>query len=281
MGGQLKTEIRNGEDCVDVEATENENKRLKISSDLINEAGVDDSPLLALEDRIRSINPHAPIIRTNFSRVDPKQLLNISAFSLAKVLDKEPDFLQTDGTDHVHDDTVSSVSWNFPGLELNVNLLQAWISSLMQELGTELFRYKGVLAVKGCREKFIFQGVHMLFSGGFASEVLGRSDMSSGMWKDGEERECRFVFIGKELKQKHAEKLRRDFLRCAAEETEVQGGRQSSGASWRLGQCCGHQNVGRGKLLQVGTPRQEENQCVGSHRFAIVRQGGVEEVVGK
>merc|ERR1712135_258288 len=219
MGGQLKTEIRNGEDCVDVEATENENKRLKISSDLINEAGVDDSPLLALEDRIRSINPHAPIIRTNFSRVDPKQLLNISAFSLAKVLVKEPDFLQSDGTDHVHDETVSSVSWNFPGLELNINLLQTWISSLMQELGTELFRYKGVLAVKGCREKFIFQGVHMLFSGGFASEVMGGSDMSSGVWKDGEERECRFVFIGKELKQKHAEKLEREFLECAAEET--------------------------------------------------------------
>ena len=218
LTGQLKTEIRNGEDCVDVEATETENKTLKISNDLVNEAGVDDSPLRALEDRIRSINPQAPIIRTNFSRVDPKQLLNISAFSLENVLVKEPDFLQSDGTDHVHDETVSSVSWNFPGLELNVNLLQAWISSLMEELGTELFRYKGVLAVKGCREKFIFQGVHMLFSGGFASDVMGGSDMSSGVWKDGEERECRFVFIGKELKQKHAEKLRRDFLGCAAEE---------------------------------------------------------------
>merc|ERR1712136_346734 len=68
---------------------------------------------------------------------------------------------------------------------------------------------------------------------------------------------------------------------CCRRASKVQGGRQSSGASWRLGQCCGHQNVGRGTLLQVGTPRQEENQCVGSHRFAIVRQGGVEEVVGK
>merc|ERR1712136_399262 len=117
LTGQLKTEIRNGEDCVDVEATENENKRLKISTDLVNEAGGDDSPLRALEDRIR----------TNFSRVDPKQLLNISAFSLEKVLEKEPDFLQSDGTDHVHDESVSSVSWNFPGLELNVHKLQTWI----------------------------------------------------------------------------------------------------------------------------------------------------------
>merc|ERR1711991_21913 len=105
-------------------------------------------------------------------------------------------------------------------------------------------------------------GVHMLFSGGFASEVMGGSDMSSGVWKDGEERECRFVFIGKELKQKHAEKLRRDFLGCAAEEP------------LRF-------KVGDKVQAQVGAPRQEENQWVGSHRFAIVRQGGVEEVVGK
>ena len=116
---------------------------------------MDDSPLLALEDRIRSINPHAPIIWTNFCKVDSKASLNMSDFSLEKVLGKEPDFLQSDGTDHVHDDTVSSVSWSFPGPELNVNELQAWIGSLMQEYGTKLSRYKGVLAVKGCREKFV------------------------------------------------------------------------------------------------------------------------------
>jgi len=69
----------------------------------------------------------------------------------------------------------------------------------------------------------------MLFTGGLASEVMKGSDMFTsdgkyvpdhpGIWKDGEERECRFVFIGKELKQKHAEKLEREFLECAAEET--------------------------------------------------------------
>ena len=47
------------------------------------------------------------------------------------------------------------------------------------------------LAVKGMNEKFVFQGVHMLFSGDFSDEI--------GLWKDGETRECRFVFIGKNL----------------------------------------------------------------------------------
>ena len=31
----------------------------------------------------------------------------------------------------------------------------------MQGCGTKLFRYKGVLAVKDCREKFVLQVVHM------------------------------------------------------------------------------------------------------------------------
>jgi len=108
-------------------------------------------------------------------------------------------------------------------MELNVNKLQEWISSLMQDLGTELFRYKGVLAVKGCNEKFIFQGVHMLFSGGFAGEVMGskrrkQDSGSEGCWGPDETRECRFVFIGKNIKQKHSERLREEFLQCAAEE---------------------------------------------------------------
>lgn len=191
--------------------------------------------LAKLESRIRAINPSAPIIRSEFSRVAPKELLNMSAFDLKRVLEMDPEFLESDGTDHVHDESVSSVAWSLPGLELNVNHLQIWISELLQELGTELFRYKGVLAVKGCEEKFIFQGVHMLFSGGFASEVMGpeateidpeaepdadgKKPTPPGLWANDAERECRFIFIGKHLKDKHADRLKKGFLACAAKET--------------------------------------------------------------
>ena len=87
----------------------------------------------------------------------------------------------------------------------------------MQEYGTKLVRYKGVLAAKGCREKFIFQGVHMSFSGCFASDAMSGADAARGTWEDGEGRECRFVSIGKEMTQ-NAENLKRDFLLCVAEE---------------------------------------------------------------
>ena len=73
--------------------------------------------------------------------------------------------------------------------ELNVHKLQEWIGELIQTKASDLFRYKGVLAVKGMERKFVFQGVHMLFTGGF----------SDNRWKPDEARESRFVFIGRNL----------------------------------------------------------------------------------
>ena len=57
---------------------------------------------------------------------------------------------------HKHDQAVSSISFQFEG-ELNIGRLQRWIGKLMQAKGEDLFRYKGVLAVKGMEEKFVFQ----------------------------------------------------------------------------------------------------------------------------
>ena len=77
----------------------------------------------------------------------------------------------------------------------------------MREKGQDLFRYKGVLAVKGMDQKFVFQGVHMLFGGDFSKEI--------GLWKKGEDRECRFVFIGRNLDH---EGLQKGLMECLAEE---------------------------------------------------------------
>eukprot|EP00933_Yihiella_yeosuensis_P037522 TRINITY_DN3148_c0_g1_i2.p1 TRINITY_DN3148_c0_g1~~TRINITY_DN3148_c0_g1_i2.p1 ORF type:complete len:468 (+),score=126.39 TRINITY_DN3148_c0_g1_i2:91-1494(+) len=186
-------------------------KSRRISADV-------ESKIKELEGRIRAINSTAPIIVTQYSRVDPKQLLNIGGFDLNRVLEMDPEFLKPESADHQHDESVSSVAASFPGMELNINSLQGWIQMLMSELGTELFRYKGVLAVKGCDEKFVFQGVHMLFAGGFSSDI-GLAEgkrKAAAIWKSDEERECRFVFIGKNMKQKHGEKILTTFKKCAA-----------------------------------------------------------------
>ena len=172
---------------------------------------VDDEGLAEVEARIKSINAFAPITRTQNSIIDPNELINIGAFDLERTLEMDPEFLDTEA-EHEHDDRVTSTSYRFAG-ELNVNKLQSWIGKLMREQGEDLFRYKGVLAVKGMDAKFVFQGVHMLFGGEFSEEI--------GLWKKGEERECRFVFIGRDL---DPEALQQGLMACQAEKLRFKRG---------------------------------------------------------
>ena len=166
---------------------------------------VSEKELGEVENRIKSINRFAPIYHTENSIIDPKELINIGSFDLERTLDMDPEFLDMDA-EHEHDERVTSTSSKFEGA-LNVNKLERWIGDLMQNKGEDLFRYKGVLAVEGMDQKFVFQGVHMLFGGGFSSELA--------TWKDGEARECRFVFIGRDLDH---EALQSGLMECRAEE---------------------------------------------------------------
>ena len=148
----------------------------------------EEEELAKIEARIRTINPEAPIMRCTNSRVDWKSVIGVGGFDLDRVLNFEPEFLTDLDAEHQHDATVSSVSVKFEG-ELMVRALHQWIGDLITFKGADLFRYKGVLAVKGSETKFVFQGVGMLFTG-------GDSDFK---WGADEPRECRFVFIGRNL----------------------------------------------------------------------------------
>ena len=151
----------------------------------------DEKDLALIEARIRTINPEVKIIRTEQSKVDWRAVIGVGGFDLDRVLAFEPEFLTDLDAEHQHDDSISSVSVKFEG-ELMVKGLSNWVSELIQTKGADLFRYKGVMAVKGAETKFIFQGVGMLFTGGF-------SDFE---WGPDEPRECRFVFIGRNLNKK-------------------------------------------------------------------------------
>lgn len=166
---------------------------------------VSEDEIQEVEKKIKSINAFAPIYHTEKSVIDPSNLINIGAFDLNKTLEMDPEFLDTDA-EHEHDQRVTSTSSIFAGA-LNVNKLERWIGEILRDYGEDLFRYKGVLAVKGMDQKFVFQGVHMLFSGTFSEEVAP--------WRKGEKRECRFVFIGKNLDEKA---LEQGLIDCKAED---------------------------------------------------------------
>jgi len=136
----------------------------------------------ALEVQIQAIYKAAPIIRTSFSKVDLNAILGLKAFSLQKAMEVDPEFLVDQ--EHQHDATVTSVGIITKG---EVQLENAGVDSQAADReGCGHLRMKGVVAVQGIEEKFVFQAVHMLF----------QSDMFE-KWKLDEERVSKMVFIGR------------------------------------------------------------------------------------
>eukprot|EP00929_Paragymnodinium_shiwhaense_P004445 TRINITY_DN1053_c0_g3_i1.p1 TRINITY_DN1053_c0_g3~~TRINITY_DN1053_c0_g3_i1.p1 ORF type:complete len:460 (-),score=181.11 TRINITY_DN1053_c0_g3_i1:77-1456(-) len=160
---------------------------------------VEESYLTEVERRIRMINEGVQIKRCQQSKVDMDFLLGIKAFDLDKILEMDDGFLDDDA-EHQHDDRVSSVGFNVVG-EVNQDKLNSWLGWLLKERGTNLFRTKGILAVQGMSDKFVFQAVHMAFSGA-----------PQRPWADGEERRCRLTFIGKDLNKEELETGFKDCL---------------------------------------------------------------------
>jgi len=176
------------------EGVENEAVEQVVFADkiLLNKTDLveDENELLDIEKDLKKLNPNVVIHRTKYSDVSPKELLNIGAFDMKRVLEFEPEFLDDVDQEHEHDTSIVSASAKLDG-EVNQVMLMSWIKRLVIEDGANLYRYKGVVAVKGKEEKFVFQGVGMLFSGDFQGE-----------WKSDEPRQSRFVFIGKNLDKK-------------------------------------------------------------------------------
>jgi len=88
---------------------------------------------------------------------------------------------------HTHNDAVTSVGISEKG-DLDGKKLNDWISELLRTKGGDIYRMKGVLAVKGSNKRLVFQGVHMLFDAKFDRE-----------WAKDEPRTNTLVFIGKSL----------------------------------------------------------------------------------
>lgn len=91
---------------------------------------------------------------------------------------------------HTHDNTVSSVSIELPGL-FDMARINAWLDVFLQVKGVDIFRMKGIVGVKGESVRFVFQGVHMIFSG-----------QPGKPWGD-ETPVNRMVFIGRDLDENY------------------------------------------------------------------------------
>ena len=65
---------------------------------------------------------------------------------------------------HEHDDEVGSFAIERKG-DVDPNRLNSWLGKLLSERGVDIFRMKGFLSIAGVSDRYVFQGVHMLFDG--------------------------------------------------------------------------------------------------------------------
>jgi len=154
---------------------------------------VSDEELTSIKSKLKSINVHAPIIESQYSKVPIDKVININAFDLDKTLEMDDGFLDVDA-EHQHDSSITSFGIHIEG-EFLMEKLNDWLSTLMMEKGQDIYRSKGIFAVIDDDDKYVFQGVHMMLNIGSTSDL----GMSHEPWEEDEKRINKFCFIGKNL----------------------------------------------------------------------------------
>jgi G3E family GTPase len=175
--------------------------------------------LRELEGRIRGINPYAKVHRTERCQIPLPEVLGRNAFDLNRIIEIEPEFLAGNGHDHhhehvhdhhhqhdhglkhYHDEDMQSVALK-TDRPVDPDKFFPWVQDLVAKEGPSILRCKGILAFNGDPDRFVFQGVHMILDGDHQRP-----------WQEGEKRESRLVFIGRNLPE---EKIRQGFEACAA-----------------------------------------------------------------
>ncbi len=153
---------------------------LLTKTDLVEPAEVD-----ALRKRLIQINPRAKISQAHHGRATVEDILDIRGFNLTAILEIEPEFLED--VSHEHDEDVTSFVFR-ESRPLDLVKSEDFLSAIVQVYGTKMMRYKGVLSVAGEDRRIVFQGVHML---------MGAD--AGALWKSGDIRESKMVFIGRDL----------------------------------------------------------------------------------
>ena len=122
-----------------------------------------------------------------FSEHHPDEFKSFVTDSNGNII--KPLFSREYKPDHEHDNEISSVGINTKG-DLDQEKFNNWMRNLLSSQGQDIFRMKGVISFENFKERFVFQGVHMLFDGTIDRE-----------WKKGE-RSNSLIFIGRNLDRK-------------------------------------------------------------------------------
>jgi G3E family GTPase len=161
-------------------------------TDLVDAATVD-----RIEARARELNPHAQIFRTNHSKVNLKELLDMHAFDVDQKLAVDPQFLDELNTRHHHDIVSFSFTFDRP---FNIEQFEFFVQRLSER--EKVYRSKGFLSIAGNPRRAIFHGVNNRFT-----------LLWDRLWEKGEARTSQLVFIGKHLNEAA---IRAEIEKCLA-----------------------------------------------------------------
>lgn len=172
---------------------------------------VSDNDYQALRQRLIKMNPRAKISPVNFGEVDLQSIIDITGFNLNAVLDIDPDFLKEEEPhshdDHCHDDhhhehndhdhhhahhndEIGAFLFT-SDRPFDPEKLDDFLGGVVQIYGADLYRYKGILYLKGSPVRYLLQGVHM---------ILGTNPGKP--WGSKEKKHNKIVFIGRKLPEK-------------------------------------------------------------------------------
>jgi G3E family GTPase len=176
---------------------------------------VDESTVEQVVSRVGELNPNVELVVAEHGRLDLDRILGVHAFDIDRVIEMEPSFLTEPAGEHYHNDGITSVSFDVAG-ELDPDRLSTWMDQLVNEWAVDIFRMKGILAIAGEEQPYVFQGVHMLVD-----------TQPAAPWTFGEERRSRLVFIGRNLDR---QQLEASFSSCLVEQGADHGVESGSAA---------------------------------------------------
>ncbi|HEY0847717.1 MAG TPA: GTP-binding protein [Noviherbaspirillum sp.] len=180
--------------------------RLLLSkTDLVGEEDIG-----VLRNRLKHINPRAPIAKVDFGQIPISEVLDLRGFNLNDKIEIDPDFLAEEEHAHEHHECGEHCSHDHGHAHhdhhharhsddiaafvfksdrpFDTARLDEFLGSIVQVFGPRMLRYKGVLWMDGADRKVVFQGVHQMMGTDIGAK-----------WAENELRGSKMVFIGKNL----------------------------------------------------------------------------------
>jgi len=139
-----------------------------------------------VEDALTGINGACERIHTQNAEVPSDRILDIGGFDLKRIAQGIGGCSKNGGTEKHHRHEIETIALEVPG-ELDANRFCKWLEGFTVRNESEVFRGKGILAIKNVPERMVFQGVHGIFR-----LTLGQP------WEDAN-RLSQVVFIGRNL----------------------------------------------------------------------------------